>query len=164
MLSKCIPHARLQGESVDAYCRRRKRNSRQKAYEVGTWSKIWCKRALAWNHHLGRAREPDRSPHICNNLLDFHSSKWLVMQRSAWVSSNARTHNPRNSLWAGRTGTRLNIGRPQVRWKDGVSYAKSMCEQPSLGVFGHALTVCNLYRRAQGLVRSTATYFHSDAG
>jgi len=127
MLSKCIPCERVVGETVDAYCRRRMRTSRDMAHKVGTWSKVWCKRVLAWNHHLERAREPNRFPHICNNLLDSHGSEWLAMQRSVGVTSKPRTPNPRNSVWAGRTGTRLNIGRPQVRWKDGVSYAKSMC-------------------------------------
>ena len=31
----------------------------------------------------------------------------------------------RNSLQAGRTGTRLNIGRPQPRWEAGVDLARS---------------------------------------
>ena len=44
--------------------------------------------------------------------------------RSAFVTELGT----RNSVLAGRTGTRLNIGRPQVRWCDGLCIAKHVLE------------------------------------
>ena len=62
--------------------------------------------------------------HPVPRLLDHHNSEWLMEQRSHFVSE----FSFRNSVFAGRTGTRLNIGRPQVRWSDGLSVAASVCE------------------------------------
>ena len=163
MFSKCIPCTRLPLETLDVYCRRRKREARNRAVKMGLWSKIWCKRILNWDAHLTRARDPCRPPHIINNLLDFHGQDWLVQQRSPWVVSNSRFENPRNSVWAGRTGTRLNIGRPQTRWVDGVTNAKVIESLNATGDPGHAITVGTLYSPAHGLVRSAVAYLQSDA-
>ena len=49
------------------------------------------------------------------------SAEWLLFQRSAFV-------NVQNSLHAGRTGTRSNIGKPQPRWAENVPLAASLLE------------------------------------
>ena len=40
------------------------------------------------------------------------------------MSADSSEPGSRNSLVAGRTGTRLNVGRPQVRWDVGVTVAR----------------------------------------
>ena len=56
---------------------------------------------------------------------------------------------PRNTLVAGRTGTRLNIGRPQPRWGDGVILAQNMLNSSTTTVRGNnAVTVGTVIREA----------------
>ena len=62
---------------------------------------------------------------------------------------------PRNYIFAGRTGTRLNIGRPQVRWIDGVRSAEEIVQLPLTARDGRMLSIANLYQRATSAVRSS---------
>ena len=64
----------------------------------------------------------------------------------------------RNSVIAGRTGTRLNIGRPQVRWVNGVGIAKHVLEGRQQSIRGNnALSIsvriglfdCEFYEQEQ---------------
>ena len=64
-----------------------------------------------------------RTPSILRDLGMFKNSNWLQAQRAAFVAQLAEAVN-RNSLTAGRTGTRCNIGRPQPRWDAGITLAR----------------------------------------
>ena len=67
--------------------------------------------------------------HICADLLTFRDSDWLVQKRLEWVSVNSTDfHGGRNAPDRGRTGTRLNIGRPQTRWEDGAKIARGIID------------------------------------
>ena len=46
------------------------------------------------------------------------------MCKPQWVFSEGASS--RNSMLAGRTGTRCNEGRPQVRWEHGISLAREV--------------------------------------
>ena len=85
--------------------------------------------------HLTRAAT---YAHPCALLLRYHDSNWLLRQRSEWVG----VVDNRTSVIAGRSGTRLNIGRPQVRWTDGVECAKCVCDTRSVSTKGsNALSI-----------------------
>ena len=85
---------------------------------------MWCQRVVNWHEHVKRAGQ---YKHMCFYVLNYHDSEWLQMQRSRFVPSNG-SDQTRNSIFRGRTGTRLNIGRPQVRWADGLSVARLLLE------------------------------------
>ena len=70
-------------------------------------------------------------------------------------ASNSSHETPRHSIFAGRTGTRLNIGRPQVRWIDGVRSAEGIVQLPLTATGGRALSIANLYQRATSVVKSS---------
>ena len=72
--------------------------------------------------------------HICAYLLNFKNKSWLMHMRAQWVPFNSDFS--RNSLTAGRTATRCNVGRPQVRWEDGYLIAKDVLESRDLGLKG----------------------------
>ena len=68
-----------------------------------------------------------------------------MTMRSAWVSETGT----RNSVLAGRTGTRLNIGRPQVRWTDGLSVALEVVKVRQESLKGNnALSISSRIREA----------------
>ena len=63
-------------------------------------------------------------------------------------------HGTRNSVLAGRTGTRLIIGRPQVRWCDGLGVAKHVLEGRQESLKGsNALSISVRIREALILYR-----------
>ena len=105
-------------ESLDQFYRRRLRQARDVATKVGLWSIMWCHRIQDWNSHLVRGK---RYNHICYLLSQHMSTEWLLFQRSAFVNSQ-------NSLHAGRTGPRSNIGKPQPRWTESLPLAVSLIE------------------------------------
>ena len=83
-----------------------------------------------------------------------HDPNWLMFQRSLWVSER----DNRNSVWAGRTGTRLNIGRPQVRWQDGLSVAESVRKSRDVSIKGNnALSISSRIRESLNELRSSAS-------
>ena len=65
-----------------------------------------------------------RTPGILRDLVMYKNSVWLQEQRSAFVPASG-SGSTRNSIVAGRTGTRCNIGRPQPRWEAGIALARS---------------------------------------
>ena len=68
--------------------------------------------------------------------------------------SNAAT-NVRNSLLRGRTGTRLNIGRPQPRWQDGCDIARSVLSARSISLKGsNAWTVGTIIKESIDTARA----------
>ena len=121
MIAMILPCPRARDESLDHYCRRRLRQARNVSQKLGFWSALWAQRVCNWEQHLQRG---ERYSHICTRLLYFHCEDWLQEQRRAFVPTSSERINA-NSLFSGRTGTRLNIGRPQVRWQDGCAIARS---------------------------------------
>ena len=86
---------------------------------------MWCKRFLNWWDHLERASQRE---HLASLLLTYHNDQWLRLQRSKHVPSSFFTFGSASSqgeLYAGVTGTRLNIGRPQQRWLKGRQLAQA---------------------------------------
>ena len=67
-------------------------------------------------------REPYqlKVPHPAALVFSSHCEWWLIQQRANFSIDG------RNSLLAGRTRTRLNIGRPQTRWETGYETAVQM--------------------------------------
>ena len=102
---------------------------------------------MSWDEHVRRGVE---YAHFCCILLHHHDTDWLLQMRSAWVATNSS--NPdggRNSVFGGRSGTRVNNGRPQVRWADGVAVAKQVSQGRSLTLRGNnAVTIGTLIREA----------------
>ena len=139
MLCKILPCVPRASETLDSFDRRRKRNARNVAGKIGLWSMLWASRSLAWHKHLTRGA----SYHFCYDLLNYHDQAWLREQRTPYVTCS------RNSATAGRTSTRQNIGRPQVRWSDGVELATHIFETRNVSAQGsNAVTVSTRTREA----------------
>ena len=140
MMAVLLACPRGDGETIDSFCRRRLRNARNVCMESGMWSMIWCQRIVDWDAHIHRGA---RYNHICSTLLNHKNSLWLRMQRSAWVPEDSNdSGGGRLSTTSGRTGTRANIGRPQVRWEQGVANAKSILSARTKSQSGgNALTI-----------------------
>ena len=147
MIAIIVPCPRAVEETLDHYCRRRLRQARNVSQHLGFWSSLWSQRVLNWEEHLQRGQ---RYAHICTRLLKLNSDTWLQQQRSVFVASNsASTRNDRNSLFSGRTGTRLNIGRPQVRWQDGCTIARTTKEARAISSRGqNARTIGTIIKEA----------------
>ena len=76
-------------------------------------------------------------------------------QRAKWVSSNSI--DCRNSCLAGRTGTRLNVGRPQPRWQEGIALAEEVLHNRNIALKGqNALTIGSRIRDALLHISSSA--------
>ena len=141
MLSHILPCPVGVGETVDHYCRRRARLARNVSIESGAWSKLWCNRVGRWDQHVRRGVVY----HFCHDLMLHHSSQWLLLQRAVFTTENSE----RCTLTAGRTGTRLNIGRPQPRWDSGVQIAKAVLETRVMSEQGgNALSIGTIVRNA----------------
>ena len=109
---------------------------------MGFWSESWARRQLSWHDHIMR------SEGVMKELLLWRNSDWLQAQRSHFVASNGSASS-RNSLLAGRTGTRLHGGKPQLRWDAGVALARYFLESRSLSVVNdNALSVSSRIRQA----------------
>ena len=140
---------RDQDESIDHFCRRRLRNARNVAQKVEFWSCIWMRRVLSWDKHV---RQGVRYSHFCSWILKFHDIQWLQHQRSAFVSENSL--ESRNSILRGRTGTRLNISRPQPRWEESVQVVQQSLQGRTLSERGsNARTIGTIIREAVQAVR-----------
>ena len=110
-------------ESLDTFFRRRLREARNVCQQSGFWSSLWCQRVINWDEHVRRG---PKYQHVCAPLIAYKDSEWLLHQRSKYVASNRAS--VRNTLVAGRTGTRCNIGRPQTRWEQGVALAREVLD------------------------------------
>ena len=84
---------------------------------LGFWSEAWARRTVSWHEHVMRTTGVMRS------LVMFKNSDWLEAQRSHFVVETGSSAS-RNSLTAGRTGTRCNIGKPQMRWQACIALAR----------------------------------------
>ena len=54
-----------------------------------------------------------------------NDAQWLLHKRAEWISEH-ESSSSRVTTVAGRTGTRLNIGQPQIRWEEGLALAKEV--------------------------------------
>ena len=83
--------------------------------------------------------------HPCAKLLEMNAATWLMTMRSQWVSVTGT----RSSVFAARSGTRLNIGRPQVRWTAGLSVAHEVVKVRQESLKGNnALSISSRIREA----------------
>ena len=73
---------------------------------------------------------------------------WLQAQRSQFVPAWGSV-STRNSVLAGRTGTRANGGRPQQRWDAGICLAQAFLRSRRGSLANsHALSVSSRIRNA----------------
>ena len=116
MIASMLRLPRVEGEEPEHYVRRRGRIARGHCQKQGFWSAQWFARAIAWDDHLARAHNAN----IWSAAMrDFRGKAWLMEQRAAFAPAGS------SALQAGRTGTRAIHGKVQMRWHDGVDYAKS---------------------------------------
>ena len=124
------------------WLRRKRRLARDVCDRIGLWSEAWAKRLIDWDEHLHRDRG------VLNKLLLYHNSDWLQAQRSQFVPAWGSV-STRNSVLAGRTGTRANGGRPQQRWDAGICLAQAFLRSRRGSLANsHALSVSSRIRNA----------------
>ena len=86
-------------------------------------------------------------PHPAARVLSYHNARWLIQQRANFSTGG------RNSLLAGRTGTRLNIGRPQTRWEAGYETSVQMLgHRTSNERSSNMLSVGTIFREARAVL------------
>ena len=160
MFAKLIPCLQARGENIDHCCRRRRRNARNICKKTSFWSALWCRRMIAWKEHVDRGQ---KYQHICFHLLNYKNSDWLVQQRSPYVPVDG-SEQTRNTIFVGRTGTRANIGRPQVRWADGLIFAEEIITGRSMSQDGsNALSIGTAMREAMIAARNFVEQFNSQS-
>ncbi len=82
------------------------------------------------------------------------------MNRSEWVPTNANMCVDRVSLRGGRSGTRLNIGRPQVRWGKGVENARHVvCVLREAGRTNKPVSFATIFNEVMTQARTVAEQF-----
>ena len=123
------------------YVRRRRRLARNLVSKIGFWSEAWARRTISWHEHVMRTTGVMRS------LVELRNSDWLEAQRAQFVVQTGSSAS-RNSLTAGRTGTRCNIDRPQMRWLAGINLAKGFLESRRSTTRGESLSVGSRIRQA----------------
>jgi hypothetical protein len=106
------------GEDVDSYVRRRGRIARKLCHKVGSWSSHWFTRAQRWDEHLARSRNANT---WAARLREYHGKQWLMDKRAQLAPPGSSAV----STLAGRTGTRALPGKVQMRWHDGIDFARS---------------------------------------
>ena len=134
-----IPKA--DGEDWIVYVGRRRRLARNLVSTIGFWSEAWARRTVSWHEHVMRTTG------IMRSLVMFRNSDWLEAQRSQFVVETGSSAS-RNSLTAGRTGTRCNIGKPQMRWQAGIALARGFLDSRRNAVQGGSLSVGTRIRQA----------------
>ena len=95
------------GETPADFCRRRNRLAGDACAKLGRWSQVWRRRAVEWDDHIVRAHSPHSWPSL---LRFFHDADWLNEQRFL-----------RDPCGRRGTNTRMSLGRPNVRWHEGIS-------------------------------------------
>ena len=101
-----------QGESAEAFCRRRHTDSAWACRKHGTWAMFVCKKFVQWADHVSRRSQHANPPWYCT-LLPWRDHVWLLERRT-------------NRGGTGRgTGTRMTPGRPAIRWAESVDFART---------------------------------------
>ncbi len=91
-----------------------------------------------------------------NQCGSIRINKGLIrIKRSEFVATNSREYNGgRNSIHAGRTGTRVLQTRPQRRWDEGVEFAISLLQQARVQRNSrHVLSIFSVFGRAVNAMR-----------
>ena len=142
MVSILIRPPQADWEDHISYRRRRLRLARNMCSQIGMWSETWAKRVISWHEHNMRA------PSVLRDLVLYRDANWLQSQRWHYVVASGAAAI-RNTIFAGRTGTRANIGRPQMRWEAGIALARSFLEGRRISVCGkNSLSVGSRIRNA----------------
>ena len=122
MVSLVCHVRRHSDEPSDQYALRRGGHAKRLIGQAESWSQHWHDRAIAWDEHVGRGRNPCKWNH---DLLKFHDIDWLQQRRLTLASVvSARVRGL--TMWAGRNGTRSNAGKVQPRWQEAIVWAKSV--------------------------------------
>ena len=147
MVAMVSRYPKLASEDWVGWIRRKRRLARNICQRIGFWSEAWALRQVKWHEHV------ERSPGVLKDLLLYHSSNWLQSMRSRLVPANG-SESIRNSVLAGRTGTRNNDGKPQPRWNAGIELARAylqsrgICQRNS-----NAISVSSRIREAVTYIR-----------
>ena len=96
--------------------------AREVASRIGLWSLARAKRTVSFKQHISRSE--GYCP-LLHQLVEHRGSDWLATRRSSWVPA-AGSGDSRLSLRAGRTGIRIEGGRPQPTWDEGPRLASAV--------------------------------------
>ena len=133
---------KLDSEDWVGWLRRKRRLARNVCSRIGFWSEAWAKRQIDWHEHVMRASG------VLKDLLLSRNSDWLQAQRSRFVAERGSASS-RNSVLAGRTGTRANGGKPQQRWEAGICLARAFLRSRQVSRCNtNALSVSSRIRNA----------------
>ena len=92
------------------------------------------------------------TPGVLRDLVLYHDSKWLQSMRSRFVPANG-SESIRNSVLAGRTGTRTNDSKPQHRWDAGIEFARAYLQSRGIALGNkNAISVSSRIREAVSFV------------
>jgi hypothetical protein len=111
MIAAIVRTPRTTGESDAEYSHRRNFVASRICAQNGRWSDFWYQRSIGWDEHLSRGHCVNSWPVL---LHDFHNNEWLQGLRFSRASRASNTS----------TNTRVSVGRPPMRWHDGISFAK----------------------------------------
>ena len=116
----------------------------------GKWFIKWAEHMVPWHEHVMRHDS------IARHILESFSEGWLFQQRIPFINSRCRPDG-------GRTGTRLNIGRPQPRWLEGLRLAKAvLAERPQHMHGNRFLNISSMIQNARiGIMNSLPQLFNS---
>ena len=122
-----------QGESWEAFRKRRTTATRKVADATGSWSNDWKSALLSWHGHVQRANDPG----AWNKAAFEHKGQmWLLEQRLS--NSTGGSFN--------RTRTRNVRGPPAKRWFEGIEEVQPALAMPRPKVTSWAKvieSVCN---------------------
>ena len=133
---------------LEVVTHRSRRIARDVCSRVGFWSLDWAQRTINWHDHVSRRTN------VLKDVLDYKDASWLQEQRSQFVAATGSSIS-RVSLLAGRTGTRLNIGKPQCRWHAGIDLAQATVSSRAHSLSStHTLSIGTRIREAAKYVAS----------
>ena len=152
-VARCMAVPRDHCETIDQYDRRRKRLARNATLKHGSWSVLWAKRCHAWWKHVCRA---EARKNLLSKLLRWHDASWLREQRALFVNNTLSEFvQPRNSLRAGNTGTRVVATRPQPRFEESIELAKLVLESSRQSERSNNLvSLTTILQRCNGFLRT----------
>ena len=108
---------------------------------------MWANRQISWHEHVSRKGG------VLGWILKYRDAVWLLNRRGEFAASNGSLFS-RISMFAGRTGTRLDIGKPVERWESGIELARAAIATSHVNVHGtHALSIGTRIRQAAQSLR-----------
>jgi hypothetical protein len=112
MTAAILRTPREDGETSAEYCHRRNFVASRVCRQNGLWSEYWFRRSVGWDEHLARGHSANSWP---VQLRSFHDNEYLQARR------NSRSTRASNTS----TNTRVCVGRPPMRWHDGITHANA---------------------------------------